>query len=132
MRSGRGLGQALVESALVFPMLILLSLGVLQVMLYAHARDVVASAAQEGARLAAEDGRGMDEGVKRAQDLVSAGLGTSVDPVHVEISVTPQAVDLQIDSELRPILPLPVDGGLPVHAEARVAAEHFRPGGGSA
>ncbi|MBV9174356.1 MAG: pilus assembly protein [Chloroflexi bacterium] len=132
MRPHRGGGQSLVESALVFPMLILLSLGVIQVMLYAHARDVLSSAAQEGARLAAEDGRGADEGISRAQDLVSAGLGTSIEPVLVHISVTPDLVDLRIDSELRPILPLPVAGGLPLHAEARVAAERFRPAGGSA
>jgi TadE-like protein len=131
MKPRRGGGQALVESALVFPMLILLSLGVLQVMLYAHARDVLSSAAQEGARLAAEDGRGMDEGIRRAQDLVTAGLGTSAEPVQIEISVTPDVVDLRIDSKLRPILPLPLDGGLPLHADARVSAERFRPGGGS-
>lgn len=139
MRSGRGTsgprgrgspGQALVESALVFPLLILLSLGVLQVILYAHARDVVISAAQEGARLAAEDGRSLDDGLARARDLVTAGLGTSVEPVQIDGSRGPDVVDLRIDSALRPILPLPIDGGLPVHGEGRVARERFRPAGG--
>jgi Flp pilus assembly protein TadG len=131
MRPRRGVGQALVETALVFPMLILMSLGVLQVMLYAHARDVISGAAQEGARLTAEDGRGVAEGQSRAQDLVTAGLGTSVAPADIQITVTPDSVRVRIDSELRPILPLPIDGGLPLHAEAHVAAERFRPGGGS-
>jgi len=56
----RGAAQALVESALVLPLVLTLSLGVLQVVLYAHAHTVLTSAAQEGARLAAEDGRGVD------------------------------------------------------------------------
>src|SRR4051794_18996960 len=70
--------QALVESALVLPLVVTLSLGVLQVVLYAHAHDVLTSAVQEGARLAAEDGRRLDEGYARAEALVRAGLGTSV------------------------------------------------------
>ena len=65
-------GQALVEVALVFPLLIVTSLGVLQVALYAHARDVVLASAQEGARLAAEDGRGLEDGYARVATLARA------------------------------------------------------------
>ena len=52
--------QALVEAALVFPLAIGLSLGIVQVVLYVHARDVLVGAVQEGARLASEDGRGVN------------------------------------------------------------------------
>ena len=124
-------GQALVESALVFPILVLLSLGVLQVMLYAHARDVLVGAAQEGARLAAEDGRSLDEGRARANELIDAGLGSSVSPVQIEATVAPDEVAVRIDSELRPFLPIPIPGGLPLHVTGHAARERFRPGGGS-
>jgi hypothetical protein len=122
--------QALVESALVLPLVIMLSLGVLQVVFYAHARDVLTSAAQEGARLAAEDGRGLDDGYARAEALVSAGLGTSVEPVHLDGSLGSDVVALRVDASLRPILPLPLIEHLPIHAEGRVARERFRPSGG--
>jgi hypothetical protein len=122
-------GQALVESALVLPLLITLGLGVLQVVLYAHARGVLTSAVQEGARLAAEDGRGLDEGVARARALVSAGLGSSVDPVRLDGRLDDELVAVWVDAHLRPILPLPLVSDLPIRVEGHVARERFRPGG---
>jgi len=126
----RPAAQALVESALVLPLVIMLSLGVLQVVLYAHARDVLTSAVQEGARLAAEDGRGLDEGYVRAAALVTAGLGASVEPLRMDGTLGSDIVTLRADASLRPILPLPLIQNLPIHAEGRVARERFRPAGG--
>src|ERR1700716_4261060 len=107
-RPRRPAAQALVESALVLPLVIMLSLGVLQVVLYAHARDVLTSAVQEGARLAAEDGRGLDEGYARAQALVTAGLGSSVEPVRLDGNLDSDIVLVRVNTNLRPILPLPL------------------------
>ncbi len=129
-RTRRDIAQALVESALVLPLVLTLSLGVLQVVLYAHARDVLISAAQEGARLAAEDGRGLDEGYARARALIAAGLGTSVDPVRLDGGADDELVAVHIDAALRPILPLPLVHDLPITAVGRVARERFRPAGG--
>src|SRR5438105_11306303 len=109
-----GRAQALVESALVFPLLVTLALGMVQVVLYVHARDVLTSAAQEGARLAAEDGRGVDEGYARARALLTAGLGTSVDRLVVAGAMDDELVAIRIDGALRPILPLPLVGDLPI------------------
>ncbi|MDQ6671034.1 MAG: pilus assembly protein [Chloroflexota bacterium] len=125
-----GAAQALVESALVLPLLIVLSLGILQVVLYAHARDVLTSAVQEGARLAAEDGRSLDEGYARAQALIAAGLGASVEPVRLDASWDDDSVALRANTSLRPILPLPLIQDLPIQADGRVARERFRPAGG--
>src|ERR1700730_17957286 len=97
----RRAAQALVESALVLPLAIMLSLGVLQVVLYTHARDVLTSAVQEGARLAAEDGRGLDEGYARAGALVTAGLGTSVEPVRLEGTSCADVGGLRLDAPVR-------------------------------
>jgi hypothetical protein len=126
----RRAAQALVESALVLPLVLTLSLGVLQVVLYAHAHDVLTSAVQEGARLAAEDGRTPGDGYARAAALVRAGLGTSVEVVHVEATVDDELVAVRMDGRMRPILPLPIAGGLPIHAESYVSRERFRPAGG--
>jgi hypothetical protein len=125
----RRAAQALVETALVLPLLLSLSLGMLQVVLYVHAHDVLISAAQEGARLAAEDGRGLDEGYARARALIAAGLGTSVDPVRLDGGMDDELVALHIHAALRPILPLPLVHDLPITAVGRVARERFRPGG---
>jgi len=129
-RTRRDIAQALVESALVLPLMLTLSLGVLQVVLYAHARDVLTSAAQEGARLAAEDGRGLDEGYARARALIAAGLGSSVDPVRLDGGADDELVAVHIDAALRPILPLPMVHDLPITAVGRVTRERFRPAGG--
>ena len=129
-RTRRDIAQALVESALVLPLVLTLSLGVLQVVLYAHARDVLTSAAQEGARLAAEDGRGLDEGFARTRALIAAGLGSSVDPVRLDGGADDELVAVHIDAALRPILPLPMVHDLPISAVGRVARERFRPAGG--
>jgi TadE-like protein len=119
--------QALVEFALVVPLIVSLSLGVLELALYAHARDVASSAVQEGARLAAEDGRTLDEGYARARTLVAAGVGTSLDRLSISGTIDADIVEMRLDASLQPIVPLGV--GLPVRAEAWVARERFRPGG---
>src|SRR6202171_517154 len=121
----RRAAQVLVESALVLPLVLSLSLGVLQVVLYAHARDVLISAAQEGARLAAEDGRGLDEGYARARALIAAGLGASGEPVRLAGGMDDELVAVHIDAALRPILPLPLVRDLPITAVSRVARERF-------
>jgi TadE-like protein len=122
--------QALVEFALVLPLMVIVSLGILQVVLYAHARDVLVSSVQEGARLAAEEGRATDEGSARAQALVTAGLGSSLDGLRLQSTFDDEVVGLRADALLRPILPLLSLPGLPISAEAWVARERFRPGGG--
>src|SRR5690349_1204721 len=121
--------QALVEFALVAPLLVGLSLGILQLVLYAHARDVVISSVQEGARLAAEDGRGLDEGFVRTRALVVAGLGRDLEPVVIDGSLDAEVLRIHVRAGLIPILPLGTT--LPIEAEARVARERFRPDGRS-
>jgi Flp pilus assembly protein TadG len=130
-RGRRREGQALVECALVLPLLVTLALGLVQITLYIHARDVLVAAAQEGARLAAEDGRRLEDGYVRTHALVRAGLGEAVQPVEPRGRVDADVVEMRIDSALRPILPLPIDGGLPINVRASVSRERFRPGGGN-
>src|ERR1043166_3278773 len=105
IRSRRNVAQALVEFALVVPLVLSLSLGILQVVLYAHARDVVISSAQEAARLSAEDGRGLEDGYARERALISAGLGSSLEPMSLQGSMDADLVVMRVDAALQPIVP---------------------------
>ena len=122
--------QALVETALTFPLLVALSLGLLQVALYSHARDVLLGAAQEGVRLAAEDGRSLEDGLQRMNELTSGGLGSTVEPLRVHAQRSADTVEITIDTQLRPVVPVPLRDGLPVHVRASMTRERFRPNGG--
>lgn len=130
-RVRRCFAQALVETALVFPLLVLVSLGGLQVVLYAHAQTVFASAVQEGARVAAQDGGIPEDGFIRARALIMAGLGSAVDPVNLAVSADVDNVTVTADAAMRPLIALPLLDALPVHAEGRSQRERFRPGGGA-
>jgi hypothetical protein len=122
--------QALVETALVFPLLLTLALGLLQVTLYVHARDVLMTAAQEGARLAAEDGRTLEDGFARVRAVAQAGLGDAVEPFEPRGRMDDDLVEIHLESALRSIVPLPISSGLPIQVHASVSRERFRPGGG--
>lgn len=76
MRGDRG--AAVVEFTLVSVLLVGLFLGVLQVGLVLHARNVMVSAAQEGARFAANADRTPADGVLRTRDALSASLGADL------------------------------------------------------
>src|SRR5436305_14027362 len=76
-------GQALVEAALVFPLLILTSTGVLQFSLWMHAEGVVTAAVQDGARVASGETGTLDQGLGAARSLLRDGLGSSAPLVHL-------------------------------------------------
>lgn len=71
-------GAAVVEFTLVSILLVGLFLMVLQVGLVLHARNVMVSAAQEGARLAANADRTPADGVARTRQALSGSLGADL------------------------------------------------------
>ena len=107
-----------------------LTLGLLQVALYAHATQVLQTAAQEAARLSAEDGRTLNDGYARADLLARAGLGRAADPIHITGIAGDDQVEFRLDASLAPIVPLLLIDRLPLHADSHVARERFRPSGG--
>ena len=138
MRAIRGTrGQALVEAAVSFPLLVLLLLAVVECALYVHALHVVAGAAQEGAHAAAAEHatiqEAVDDGRARARDVLQAGLGQYADDVQV---LDPSIDGGSVVVELRGSMPLFFGGPgqdtpvqLPLDATARVSREFFRPQG---
>jgi Flp pilus assembly protein TadG len=71
-------GAAVVEFTLVSILLLTLFLGVLQVAFALHTRNVLVSAAQEGARYAANADRTPGEGVQRTREAIADALGGTV------------------------------------------------------
>ena len=71
-------GSAVVEFVLVAPLVMLLTLGVLQVALAMHVRATLTSAAAEGARAAALAGGDPAAGIRRTRDLLARTIDGSV------------------------------------------------------
>lgn len=79
-------GSAVVESVFAIVLLALLALGVVQVALTIYARNVLASAAHEGARAAVESGRAAAEAELIARRTVASAAGGLVDDVTVSVT----------------------------------------------
>lgn len=76
-------GAAIVEFAFVSVMLIALLMGIIQVGIYLHVRNVLAASAAEGARYAANANTSGDAGGAITRNLVARGLGGKVaDTLH--------------------------------------------------
>lgn len=68
-------GSAVVEFALVTPLLLLVALAVLQVILALHVRSTLTAAAAEGARAGALAGAGLAVAESRTRDVLVDALG---------------------------------------------------------
>ena len=119
-------GSAVVEFVLVGLLVVTLFLGVLQVALYLHLRNVVVASLAEGAREAANADRDCVDGVARAYDLVAGAVGTRVAD---GLDVTCDAVERDgvplVRLRLRGPLPLlfPPVGSVAVDATAHAFEE---------
>lgn len=120
----------MVETALVFPLLLLVTIGLVQLALFYHAQNVVTGAAQDGARVAASEGRPVSDGVAHTQALLRAGLGPSVSLISVQGADAGDVVIVEAQGRLRLIIPWVGDGAVPLHARAIVSKERFRGGPG--
>lgn len=118
----------MVELALVLPVLLIILIAVVQFALVYHARDVAATAAQEGARLAAAEGRTPAEGAGRAQDVLKSGLGRTGSEFAVTAQDTGETIVVQTDGDYPLIIPWVTGRSIPIAATAEVHKEGFRSG----
>ena len=86
-------GAAVVEFTLVSVLLVFLFLLVMQIGLVLHARNVLVSAAQDGARFAANADRTPQDGVARTTASISQTLGAELASRMVVTSLPPSATD---------------------------------------
>ncbi len=124
-------GQSTLEVAIAFPVLLMVALGLLQFALFYHAQNVVTGAVQDGARVAATEGRSLDDGVAVARSLLGAGLGQSADAVNIRGIDGGDAVAIEARGSLHTIIPWVADATLPLWARSVVSKEQFRVGPGS-
>jgi hypothetical protein len=133
----RARGQALVEAAVSFPLLVLLLLVVVEGALYVHALHVVLGAAREGAHAAAAEHatvqEAVDAGRSRARDVLEAGLGQYADVLQVsDPALDGGSVVVEIHGDLPLFFGGPGQNApvqLPLDARARASREFFRPQG---
>jgi Flp pilus assembly protein TadG len=121
-------GAAVIEFTLVSVLLVFLFLMVMQLGLVLHTRNVMVSAAQEGARFAANADRSADDGVLRTQESLRTSLGgelldrTSVTPLRPTRTASgAPVVGIRVSGPL-PFLFLPV-GPLKITVEGHALDE---------
>lgn len=119
MSAARERGSAAVDSLFAIIFVLVFALGVIQIAQFLYARNVVMSAAHEGARAAVEHGRdaGAAEGIAAAAIRRAAGGLVRDLRIRIALREMPSAeVRVEIRAATRRIGPLPVS--LPLHAEA--------------
>ncbi len=121
-------GQGAVELALAMPFLLLVLVGAVQLALVHHARHVAQAAAQEGARLAAAEGRSLAEGAERARELLEAGLGSHADGFSVTARERAGAVHATASGRYPLLIPWVRRLAVEVEASSQVRSEGFRGG----
>ena len=121
-------GQASLELALALPLLLLVAIALLQFAVFYHAQNVVTAAVQDGARVAAADGRSLEEGLGHARALLQAGLGGRAGDVQLQGQDTGDVVLIEARGGLRAIIPWGADARLPLGARALMDKERFRAG----
>jgi len=123
-------GQALVETAIAFPILLMVALALVQFALYVHAEGVVTGAVQDGARVAAAEDSTLGDGILHTEALLRAGLGRSAGDVTVQGAAGSDTVMIEAQGHLHLIIPWVGGGSLPLHARSTVSRERFRVGPG--
>jgi len=118
-------GQALVETALAFPVLLIVALALVQFALFTHAENVVTGAVQDGARVAASEDRTIGDGIAHTQALLRGGLGQEAGRVQIRGVDGGDAVSIEARGHLTLIVPWVADATLPIGAKAVVQKERF-------
>jgi Flp pilus assembly protein TadG len=77
-------GDAVTETVILVPVLLLLIMVVIQFGLWYHAEHVVQAAAQEGVRAARAEGSTSDAGRERAEQFLASVGGSVIDGPQVE------------------------------------------------
>lgn len=129
VRHGDGeAGESMVEFALVLPVLLLVLIGVVQFALVHHAQNVVTTAAQEGARRAAAEGRDAIDGEQRTRDVLGSGLGSTGEDFEVVATDDGEMVMVRASGGYPLIFPWLGGRDIELDATARVRKEGFHSG----
>lgn len=118
-------GSAVVESIFAILILLILVLGTIEVAFALYARNVVASAAHEGARASLELGRDPGDAAAVAGSTVRRAAGGLVEDLRVDTSVrragTVSLVTVRVSGVMKPFGPVPLP--IPLSSTATVTRE---------
>jgi Flp pilus assembly protein TadG len=115
-------GSAAVQTAILFPVALLLIFGIIQGALWYHARNVALGAAQEGVRVASAEGGG--GGADRAHEFVrDLTGGTLIRDLDVSESATGEAVTITVTGKAPSLIP--GVSGVTVRQSATAPIERF-------
>jgi hypothetical protein len=116
-------GAAPVEVTFAILLLMMLTLGVIQVAFALYAKNVVASSAHEGARAAIERGRSPGESAAIVRDIVARATGRLVEDLEVDVSTRRLAsrriVTVHVYGVITDFGPIP----LPIPLSSRASAQ---------
>lgn len=118
----------MVELAIVMPVILIVLIGVVQFALVYHAKNVAATATQEGARLAAAEDRTAAEGADRARDVLLSGLGKKGAEFSVTAEDGEETVVVRAEGDYSLIIPWVTGNSIPISATSEVRKESFRSG----
>ena len=122
MRAERG--SATLGSVFAIVLLMLLTLGTMQVAFLLYARNMLLASAHEAARVAIERGVGDIDAKAHASQAVEGAVGGMVEAIRIEVerggSPVQQTVVVVIRASVRPTGPVPIE--VPVRAVARLSA----------
>ena len=115
-------GAAVVEFVLVSAVAVVLAMSLAQLGLFLWERNALMGSLSEGARVAAAEGRSVDDGRRVATELLRRSAGSRVaDAVPIQGTQTAGVVVLQAEGTLPSFVPgVP---GLPVRMTARMHEE---------
>ncbi len=120
-------GSASAETAVVLPALPVLILLVVQTALYAHARNLTQSAAQEGLRVARLRAGSAAAGQTAATAFLAATAGTLLTSPTVSAARSPTTATVTVDGHATAVVPFLT---LAVHSTAAGPVERFVPATG--
>ena len=122
MRTRDERGEAVTETVVVVPALLLLIMIVIQFGLWYHAQHVVQAAAQEGVRAARAEGATAEEGAERALAFIAQVGGKSVKGAEVASERSEEGATVRVNGEAPAVVP---GLGLGVRATAASPVEEF-------
>ncbi len=120
-------GSVSAETAVVLPALLLLILLIVQTALYAHARNLSQSAAQEGLRAARLRAGSAAAGQTAARSFLAGSAGTLLTSPTVSAARSPTTATVTVDGHATAVVPFLT---LTVHSTAAGPVERFVPAAG--
>ena len=120
-------GSAPIESIFAIALLMLLTVGTIQVALTLYGRNVVSAAAHEAARAAVERGATPEQARAVAEDTVKRAGGHLVEDLSVSVEMLDmgagRVVRVALSGSIDVLGPVPIAVPIEAHASARSAGE---------